>query len=426
MIYDIIIIGGGISGLNTFYQLKKRNPNINILLLEKNPDLGGRIQTYRKSLNGENYQFEEGAYRFNQNHKLLLHLVKELDLEQYKIKINFKSVFKPSCSCNTNYPDNLPDYYMKKILDFYNKYNSEDITNYTFYEYAKKVLTTEELKLFVASNGYYDSIVCNNAKDQIESFKINYNSSLSFFTLICGIDRIITGLKELIVEMGGNIKTNVSVENVDYNKNKKMFQISTNSNVTYNCRQCILAIPKTELLKLNILTENLCTKKLLQSTGIKKYCKIYYTFKEEDIPLLEQIKNTTTDNYLRHVLQIHPENGTMLISYTDSKFSEYWKELYDQDPVNYSMVKKYIKKNIYKTFGIVLPEPIDINIFYWKFGNGYWKKNVDSSQASQQILQPMNSIPLYICGENYSTNQGWMEGALETSELVVEKILQNL
>ena len=33
---------------------------------------------------------------------------------------------------------------------------------------------------------------------------------------------------------------------------------------------------------------------------------------------------------------------------------------------------------------------------------------------------------LYICGESYSTNQGWIEGALETSNAVVNIIKRNL
>ena len=29
---------------------------------------------------------------------------------------------------------------------------------------------------------------------------------------------------------------------------------------------------------------------------------------------------------------------------------------------------------------------------------------------------------LYICGENYSSHQAWVEGALETSDMVLDKI----
>lgn len=36
------------------------------------------------------------------------------------------------------------------------------------------------------------------------------------------------------------------------------------------------------------------------------------------------------------------------------------------------------------------------------------------------MLQPDSSVPLYVCGEAYSHDQGWVEGALDTAEQVVE------
>lgn len=40
MIYDVAIIGGGIVGAATFYKLQKQNPNITIILIEKEKSLG--------------------------------------------------------------------------------------------------------------------------------------------------------------------------------------------------------------------------------------------------------------------------------------------------------------------------------------------------------------------------------------------------
>ena len=45
----------------------------------------------------------------------------------------------------------------------------------------------------------------------------------------------------------------------------------------------------------------------------------------------------------------------------------------------------------------------------------YWKPKQNSTVLSKKIMQLDKNIPLYIIGEAYSMNQGWMEGALETS-----------
>ena len=57
------------------------------------------------------------------------------------------------------------------------------------------------------------------------------------------------------------------------------------------------------------------------------------------------------------------------------------------------------------------------------YGGGWnsWNIGVKSWEVKQQIVQPMGNKPLYICGEAYSDAQGWVEGALQTADLVLRK-----
>ena len=52
------------------------------------------------------------------------------------------------------------------------------------------------------------------------------------------------------------------------------------------------------------------------------------------------------------------------------------------------------------------------------FGGGanFWPQYVDSQKVSKRIVQPVPGKPVYICGEAYSHAQGWVEGALNTAE----------
>ena len=76
---DVIIIGAGLSGLSTAFQLKKAG--ISLKILEAQNRLGGRIETIYG-----NYQtpMEMGATWFSKEHKHLLQLLKELNISYFE------------------------------------------------------------------------------------------------------------------------------------------------------------------------------------------------------------------------------------------------------------------------------------------------------------------------------------------------------
>ena len=425
MIYDTIIIGGGIGGLYSAYKLLKKNNKLNILLLEKNNYLGGRIKTFRKNINNHDYQFEEGAGRFNNFHKLLFKLLKELNLDKYIIKINSDIKFAPSNNTYKNkeqFIGKTPFIYINKVIKYYKDndiMNANKIREYTFYEYAAKILEPDELKFIVDSFGYYKQLVSMNALNAIKLFDKGMNSYLQFYSLACGFDMIIMRLKENIIKLGGKIMIKQYVKNINYNLEKKLFFIDLESKNMYQSKHCILAIPKPDLLQFNIINNNMAIKNLLNSIGYKSLCRTYSIFNKKDI-WFSNIGKTTTNNNLRYIIPIDKENGLIMISYSDSKFANNWNKL---EKINKKEVVSQLKKNIYKTFHQKIADPIFTKVCYWKLGTAFWKKNKNSSIISKKILQPFPSISLYICGENYSETQGWIEGALETSKLVVKAIM---
>jgi monoamine oxidase len=57
------------------------------------------------------------------------------------------------------------------------------------------------------------------------------------------------------------------------------------------------------------------------------------------------------------------------------------------------------------------------------FGGGWnsWNIGVKSQEVKAQIVQPFGNRAFHICGEAYSDAQGWVEGALQTADMVLEK-----
>ena len=73
------------------------------------------------------------------------------------------------------------------------------------------------------------------------------------------------------------------------------------------------------------------------------------------------------------------------------------------------------------------PEPTDAAFMDWSrdpYGGGVhlWNVNYNSEEMLQHMTQPVPDFPCYICGEAYSTNQTWAEGALETADIVLHRL----
>ncbi|MCW2119150.1 flavin monoamine oxidase family protein [Flavobacterium sp. 7A] len=85
----IIIIGAGLSGLVTAYLLQKKG--IEVLVLEANITIGGRIQTLVET-NGTS--IEMGATWFGKQHPNLLEFLAELDLDYFKQHTKGTSLFE--------------------------------------------------------------------------------------------------------------------------------------------------------------------------------------------------------------------------------------------------------------------------------------------------------------------------------------------
>lgn len=73
------------------------------------------------------------------------------------------------------------------------------------------------------------------------------------------------------------------------------------------------------------------------------------------------------------------------------------------------------------------PEPYAASYRDWSeepFGGGvhFWNVGYNSLDCIPRVVKPLEGVPVYIVGEAYSKTQGWVEGALETSELMLQHL----
>lgn len=456
LIYDYVIVGGGLSGVFLLYKLLKRNSQLRICLIEKNNQLGGRINTIKfqdKSIKNKtvNIQYESGGARFSDLHVNVIKLLKILKLEKDKIKIPSKVKF-------ITYPNNKYDYFLNNenhilrincISDFINllkkykkKYNISDkrFRKYTLYEFTKKFLDLEyntpiKISTFIINfYEYWSELKVLNAYDALHLFDKEFTSNIQYFILKNGYISLIDGLLKKINNIDKenerhSIYLNSTCKNIL--KNVNYYKIKTNNQnlnkINILSKNVIFCLQKDLLQKIPFLKNlnNLTVlTKCLKSEPLYRVYARYPIDKKTGKVWFNELGKISTNLPIKFIIPIDYSLGLIMISYTDGKYAKYWHKLYNDDLKN--KTKKFLKElnlNLKKLFpNLNIPNPIWLKHHYWKYGAVYWKKNCNSQKLSNDIIQPDKKENIYLAGSDYSLKQVWIEGALESSELLLNKI----
>jgi monoamine oxidase len=399
-IYDYIIVGAGLSGLYSAYKLLKENPELKILILERNRDVGGRIDTQDG--------LEAGAGRFHENQPLIMGLIRELGLSQHMVPIKTYEHFIANKQLHSMEPVN-------KIIDYVIKTSKKTdkniLKNMVFLDYVKQVLSDGDASFLLDFYGYSSELTNMNAYDTINLMKNHLNHTTQFYRMEGGLSQIV---RELIRRIDAKIMVHRRVNDIQYNSETTQFEITCDEiKKQYKSHKCICAVTKETLLKLPIFKP---IYKVLQLIETLPLCRIYARFPptKSHPTWFNGMPQVTINNNLRIMIPIDEESGTIMMSYTDNKYARFWKRLLDKDGIE--AINREHQRLIKKTTGIDVPAPQDTKVYYWEHGVVYFKPGFDSETMLKQIRHPMPNIPLYVCGENYSEfNSQWMEGALDTS-----------
>ena len=404
--YDIVIIGAGIAGLHCAYRLQDQYDSI--LVLEKSPCLGGRI----RSVSFHGTTVEAGAGRLNQTHRLYHDLLQELQIQTKSIP-SALSYFKP----NSIYHNRDPFDILTSVLESAKREPVEKLQGMSFLDYAKTKLSPDEIRFVTGGFGYYEQLVSMNAYNAVNLFSQGMHTKNDFSVVPGGMSQVIQGLyKKLLERKKCRVRCNQEVGSIVYDPNFSQFRISIKGSQTIlKCRHCIAAIPKDALLKLQYCKPYY---PLLKSIDVKILCRIYAKFRKRDI-WFHDLPKTTVNNEIRYIIPIDRENGIIMISYSDSKYARFWGSLDKRRLI--STLQHKLESALCRP----IPRPKEVQAFYWNTGTAFWKPGVDSRKLAPRILQPDQQVSFYICGENYSENQGWIEGALESSNQVIQS-LQNI
>jgi hypothetical protein len=402
--YDIIIIGSGIAGLYSAYKIKHMNPALSVLILEKNKKqwIGGR--TSNEPFYGTDVVTGAGIGRKNKDH-LLVDLLKELDMpyHEFTSTSHYVTPFQP---VNIN-----------ETIRMLKKEYKEDTPNkpITFKEFATKHLGTKKYKEFIITSGYSDY----EKEDAFETL-YNYGMDDNAGNLV-GLSISWKELVDKLIHKIGsqNIKAKQNVVKILKDQvDNCFFEVETQKGVTYKCNKIIIATTISSLQ--HLLPSKSSIYKQIHG---QPFLRLYAKFSKSSTEIMKQyVKGyTVVEGPLQKIIPMDPSKGVYMIAYSDNASAIALKDHLENTLENRSYFEDLLEQALGMEEG-----SLKINAlldFYWPIGTHYYEplKGPYKNRTAFINAAQHPDKNILVVGEVVSKHQGWVEGALESVEAVLNK-----
>jgi predicted NAD/FAD-dependent oxidoreductase len=405
---NIVIIGAGIAGLQTARLLVEAGFD-NILVIEKSNRVGGRIHTIRGTYKSTPYSYEAGAGRISSNHIRAIKLIKELGLNLDPITANYtyQDVHTGKVIAGRQVYNEL----MQRVFAIARNLSHAKLKKMSFKDLCTIAIGTTDWKLAKSMFGYNAEFEIVNAYDGLRMFTQDFSGNSHYFIVREGLDAVTTRIYDFLRHSGKvHFRKNCTVTKVDYSSDSYDVKISMSGSITpVYADKVICALPKPALLQLFPTPQE---QALLNSVATVSLNRIYDFM---DPSWLTGRGITTSNSQIRQFIPIYSDIGLAMISYSDTKDADYWNKV--------SQPKIKLQKDLIQLFGDVTLVPNHIKQYYWDAGVHMWLPGYDSQHMSKDVMFIKGrDAPVYVVGEAYSMEQGWIEGSLQTVETLMSSV----
>lgn len=405
--YDIIIVGAGLAGLYSAYNIKKMSPKTNLLVLESNrrPYIGGRIGNH--IFYGTSVVVGAGVGRKDTDY-LWLKLLKELNIKTkpFPVSMHYSKTIKN--------PINIKEY-LNQLRTIYHSYKNPPST--TFKKFAVEHLGSKLYKDFLISSGYSD-YENEDVYEVLYHYQMEDNAP-GWTALDIDWSTVVNVLCNKIGHQ--NILASSKVEKIDkIQETPCLFELTTsgkqNTTKIYYANKVIIATRISTVQKL------LPQFKIYKEIHGQPFLYIYAKFDKKSSEIMNQLVSTYTivSGPLQKMIPF--SESVYMIAYADNKNAEILEKYKNNTPEN----RHFFERQVEEALGIIpnTLKIIAIKDFYWPIGTHYYEP-LDREKYNNRpefIREAQHPEPgMLVVGEAVSRRQGWSEGALESVENVLSK-----
>jgi monoamine oxidase len=413
LIYEYVIIGGGMAGLHIARLLAKKYPERSICIVEKYDYFGGRVYTHTPR-DKPALHYEAGAGRVGNQHKMIGKYIEEFGLTKRYIDPHVEHRHVEKDGSLTVGKNDFTEIILQMLDDLPASIKSQ-LHTMTTKEACSKAYGKDIVDRVFSEFGYRSETETLRADIAFDTFKGFMGENKNYYTVVEGLSEIPKILAKKVLEMGVRLTTNVTV--TDLEKESNCWKIKGHClEKSWSClgKRVIWAVTRNALAEIPMFKG----KWMVNGIRMEALQRVYARFPApKGKAWFHDIGHTTTNNVLRYVIPINSAEGLIMISYTDSSDAEYWmKKPKDTQ-------KKEIMAEIRKIFPEKeIPEPEHWSFHPWSDGCSYWLPYpagpLDARKAQHEVHYPFpkEHPNVFVCGESWSCCQAWMEGAVRNAQ----------
>ena len=352
-------------------------------------------------------------------------------------------------------------------------FRGRPLNEWGFWNALYQVMSAEAYQFVVDASGY-DTTVSNwNAADALPWFLADFGASVVYKFPREGMQSIPDGIRTRFVDvLGGQVLLHHTVTRIA--KNGGTIRLEFDDKPDVDAKQVVLAMPRRSLELIDLAdlfgNESPRVNALIESVSPQPLFKLFACYERpwwteakpfwSDTPLGITQGQSTSDIPIRQTYYFGSENqpvgepknpkskntnSLLMATYDDGRNIRYWIGFLREDkpkpypggggsiewqhnPAPARLVDE-VHRLLAEMHGVPIenvPRPYAAAYRDWgldPFGGGYnlWKIHTNSIEVARDIVKPVNGVPVHICGEAYSHDQGWVEGAFETAEDMLQR-----
>ncbi|KAK0161292.1 hypothetical protein PV327_009778 [Microctonus hyperodae] len=291
--FDVIIIGAGLTGLTSAYNILKKHAGLSVLIIEQQDKVGGRLLIDDVGFYAHSFQ------------KHICHLIEQLDLviNHGKNNDDKQRVFYTKNGPNMDeissidacqifyFIESLHTSCMESRFKLYSEkdFDSQKIAEISVDDFLQQTLLTTKAKALCQSMIYavcgtrnLKNISClwllvmlHNSGGFFQRFKLAFSNNTRYFVK-GGMIEIVNHLRDNILKEHGIIHCSEVVKKINFNEIRVWI---TTTLKTYKCSYVIIAVPpptNTEIIIEPILSSNILTTQTLYHTEKNIYFQAKY------------------------------------------------------------------------------------------------------------------------------------------------------